>query len=80
MYTVQILDSIGMTTKPAYKNFRDAADVCRIFGNKIAGRKDLKLIYARVLDEDGAVLYDLTTDTYACDHVVYEKKLESKVA
>lgn len=80
MYIVKIEDSIGSITKPGYEKFSDAEDVCRRFGSRIADREDLELVYVRVLDEDGTVLFDLKTDTYLCDRTAYEKKPAERAA
>lgn len=69
MYTVKIQDAFSTITKPGYKGYRKAEDICRRFGRKIADMKDNKLVYARVYNENGLLMYDLTTDTYWDDRV-----------
>lgn len=63
-FNVIVRDSLGVFTKRGYKTMREAEDACRFYGNNAADIYDPKFIYARIVDSNGRVRYDLGTDTY----------------
>ena len=63
-YMVKIVDTLGIFTKRGYQAFQEAENACRLYGLDAEGKQEPKLLYARVIDSNGRIRYDFSTDMY----------------